>query len=109
MCYCFHIVHEPLQVPNTTYDEYGAVVDDYYAMGMNHRRLYQSMVMYMDQAVGELAGLLRSKAVLDHRMWDDTLIVFQTDNGGPSFAGGIPTANNVKDPQIPVFVDCRFD
>eukprot|EP00662_Eupelagonemidae_sp_cell21_P020490 gene20489-13828_t len=36
---------------------------------------------YMDDAVGEIVGLLQKK-----QMWDDTFVAFQTDNGGPSFA-----------------------
>ena len=132
MCYCFHIVHEPLQVcetrpaflrnvpplnpviyqdrlgttvrkaqhrafvptpqvPEETYAAFSEIQDDYLAMGLHHRRIYHAMVSYMDSAVGDVVDLLQST---ERRMWNDTLVVFQTDNGGPSFAGGLPTANN---------------
>ena len=45
MCYCFHIVHEPLQVPNQTYAKFATLVkDDYLAMGLHHRTIYAAMV-----------------------------------------------------------------
>lgn len=108
MCYCFHIVHEPLQVPQETCkytrnlpllairasddnllvvadDAFAEIKDDYVAMGLHHRRIYHAMVSYMDGAVGDIVDLLQSA---ERRMWNNTLVVFQTDNGGPSFAGG---------------------
>jgi arylsulfatase I/J len=109
MCYCFHIVHEPLQVPTATLAQFANITDDYVAMGLHHRTIYAAMVSYMDRAVGDIVSLLRrtedtaaaaaapaggDAAEAIASMWDRTLIVFQTDNGGPSFAGGLPTANN---------------
>ena len=49
----------------------------------------RSMVNFMDGAVGNITDLLKSKG-----MWDDTIIFFQSDNGGPSYAGSSHTANN---------------
>jgi arylsulfatase A-like enzyme len=92
LCYCFHIVHEPLQVPQAYYAAFDGIKDDYLAMGLHHRRIYHAMVSYMDSAVGDVVDLLRSSK--KQSMWNETLMVFQTDNGGPSFAGGLPTANN---------------
>eukprot|EP01052_Picozoa_sp_SAG31_P029924 SAG31_NODE_3022_length_4780_cov_10.130955_2_plen_158_part_00 len=92
LCYCFHIVHEPLQVPQEYYDAFDEIKDDYLAMGLHHRRIYHAMVSYMDAAAGDIVDLLRSSK--KQNMWKQTLVVFQTDNGGPSFAGGLPTANN---------------
>ena len=43
MCYCFHIVHEPLQVPNKTYAKFAFIEDDYLAMGLHHRRIYHAV------------------------------------------------------------------
>jgi len=56
---------------------------------MGHRHTYQAMVKYMDDAIGEIVALLKKRG-----MWENTLVVFQTDNGGPSFAGSPHTANN---------------
>jgi len=47
------------------------------------------MVKYADDAIGEIVDLLKKRD-----MWDNTLVIFQTDNGGPSFAGSKHTANN---------------
>ena len=47
------------------------------------------MVYYMDGVVGEMVAMLKSK-----NMWENTLWVHQSDNGGPSFTGSSHTANN---------------
>lgn len=89
MCYCLHIVHEPLEVPQTTYAEFTPMEDDYITNGLHHRHTYQAMVKYADDAIGEIVALIKKR-----NMWDNTLVVFQTDNGGPSFTGSQHTANN---------------
>ena len=53
------------------------------------RQLYHAMVNFADAAVGNVTSLLRSKG-----MWDNLLIVFSTDNGGPIYANGTAGANN---------------
>jgi arylsulfatase I/J len=63
--------------------------DDYIINGVHHRRTYHAMVKYADDAIGEIVGLLKKKG-----MWENTFVVFQTDNGGPSFTGSQHTANN---------------
>lgn len=45
------------------------------------------MVNYLNDVVGELVSTLRKKD-----MWDDTLLVVSSDNGGPEYPGG--GANN---------------
>jgi arylsulfatase B len=47
------------------------------------------MVYYMDGVVGEMVAALKTKS-----MWENTLWVHQSDNGGPSFTGSSHTANN---------------
>ena len=47
------------------------------------------MVNFADAAVGNLTSLLKSKG-----MWEQTLLVFTTDNGGPIYAAGAAGANN---------------
>lgn len=47
------------------------------------------MVNYLDTAVGHIVDALQAKG-----MWENTLWVFQSDNGGPSFTGDNHTANN---------------
>ena len=41
------------------------------------------MVLYMDEAVGELVSKLQ-----DSGLWDNTLLVFVSDNGGPIYEPG---------------------
>lgn len=45
------------------------------------------MVHYMDDAVGELVDKLKAKGA-----WDNTLLLFMSDNGGPVYIPG--SANN---------------
>lgn len=101
--YDFHIVHEPLEVPTNFYHMFDFIanssVGDYTGGkfgegkktlgGLGHRQCYNSMVHYMDGVIGKLVDLLQSKG-----MYDDTVIFFQSDNGGPSFDGSSHTANN---------------
>ena len=74
----FNAPHTPYQAPQAYLDRYPQVADP-------SRRAYAAMVTAMDEEIG------RVLAALDRRgMRDDTLIVFQSDNGGtsnPMFAG----------------------
>eukprot|EP00931_Biecheleriopsis_adriatica_P097190 TRINITY_DN70936_c0_g1_i1.p1 TRINITY_DN70936_c0_g1~~TRINITY_DN70936_c0_g1_i1.p1 ORF type:complete len:179 (+),score=36.15 TRINITY_DN70936_c0_g1_i1:77-538(+) len=45
------------------------------------------MTNYMDESMGAIADAMKAKG-----MWDDTLIIFTSDNGGPVYEPG--SANN---------------
>eukprot|EP00929_Paragymnodinium_shiwhaense_P063096 TRINITY_DN31542_c0_g1_i1.p1 TRINITY_DN31542_c0_g1~~TRINITY_DN31542_c0_g1_i1.p1 ORF type:complete len:692 (-),score=111.43 TRINITY_DN31542_c0_g1_i1:217-2238(-) len=87
--YSFHLIHTPLQVPKW----WLAKIDDLVAkaggkpFSSQNRRLYAAMVLYMDAAIGEAVSALKKKG-----MYDDTLIIFTSDNGGPVYEPG--AANN---------------
>jgi len=68
----FQAVHGPLQVPQK-YEELYADVPD------NHRQTYLGMVTAMDDAVGEVVAALK-----ETDMFESTMIVFMSDNGGPT-------------------------
>ena len=91
--YDFHIVHEPLQVPGEYQQKFAFVKNDYvtdaWGSKVGHRQTYAAMVHFMDCAVGNITSLLKEKD-----MYKDTIIFFQSDNGGPSFSGSTHTANN---------------
>lgn len=74
----FNAPHTPYQAPQAYLDRYKHIADP-------ARRAYAAMVTAMDDQVGRVV------AALDKRgMRDNTLIVFQSDNGGtsnPLFAG----------------------
>ena len=80
LVHAFHIVHTPLQLPEADIAKFKFV--DY-----KNRRLYAAMVHYMDTVVGRLRAALTARA-----MWDNTLLVFASDNGGPVYYPG--SANN---------------
>jgi len=87
--YSFHLLHTPLQVPPF----YLAQIDELVkAKGGKpfdsaNRRLYAAMAAYMDEAIGEMVKALQAK-----QMWDDTLLIFTSDNGGPIYSPG--SSNN---------------
>merc|ERR1719401_3291638 len=45
------------------------------------------MTLWMDEAIGAAVAALKKKG-----MWDDTLVIFTSDNGGPVYEPG--SANN---------------
>ena len=62
----FHIVHEPLQVPFEYYSKFLFMEDDY----LEHRRIYASMVHFMDAAVGNITAELKA-----NNMWDNSIVI----------------------------------
>jgi len=87
--YDSHIVHSPLQVPQPYFDKFSFIQNASTPDWDYHRHLYTSMVNYLDTGVGKIVEALKTKG-----MWENTIWVFQSDNGGPSFTGDNHTANN---------------
>jgi arylsulfatase A-like enzyme len=67
----FNAVHAPHQVPDKYKEPYKQL--------SGVRRVYAGMVSAMDEAVGQIVAALKEKG-----MADNTLIIFSSDNGGPS-------------------------
>lgn len=67
----FNAVHGPLQVPESYLKPYGNLT--------GKRKTYAGMLAAMDEAVGQVVAALEEQGIIDN-----TLIVFSSDNGGPS-------------------------
>eukprot|EP00730_Choanoeca_flexa_P004719 TRINITY_DN11782_c0_g1_i1.p1 TRINITY_DN11782_c0_g1~~TRINITY_DN11782_c0_g1_i1.p1 ORF type:complete len:519 (+),score=67.23 TRINITY_DN11782_c0_g1_i1:149-1558(+) len=53
------------------------------------RREYNGMMTGIDQSLANITQVLKQRG-----MWNDTLLIFASDNGGPSLVGGPSYANN---------------
>lgn len=92
MVYTPHVAHCPLQVPPEQLAKFAFMTDDetdcsaqtpYIYPGSTPadyrcRAQYAAMVSLLDDFIGNLTTVLKQRG-----MWDDTFILFTTDNGGP--------------------------
>ena len=69
----YNAVHTPQQVPPKYVEPFAAVKDE-------KRRLMLAMLAALDEGVGQILGKLRDAGVEEN-----TLVVFHSDNGGPTF------------------------
>lgn len=82
-----HAVHGPLQVPDAFLDRFANLeVAD---APQGERQTYAAMVAMADESVGNVTRKLQEKG-----MWDDLVIVFMSDNGGPISEHGMTGGNN---------------
>jgi arylsulfatase A-like enzyme len=82
----FNAVHTPYQAPQDYLDQYKNIEDP-------SRRAYAAAAAAMDEQIGRVIAALEQK-----KMLDNTLIIFQSDNGGtrdPKFAGAITDMSKV--------------
>jgi arylsulfatase A-like enzyme len=70
----FTAPHAPYQAPKAYLDKYQQIADP-------SRRAYAAMITAMDDEIGRVMNALAKRKMRDH-----TLIVFQSDNGGPRSA-----------------------
>lgn len=68
----FNAVHSPLQAKQQTYDEFESIADP-------QRRIFAAMLKDLDRAVGRIVN-----KVDELGLRDETLIIFFSDNGGPT-------------------------
>ena len=94
LVYTPHLVHAPQQIPKEYLMEYGndesecSNLDTYVYPGYNNsngngvnykcRSIYESMVTMLDSIVYNITTKLKETG-----LWDNTLVIFSTDNGGP--------------------------
>ena len=82
----FNAVHTPYQAPREYLDQYKSIDDP-------SRRAYAASATAMDEQIGRVIAALEQK-----KMIENTLIIFQSDNGGtrdPMFAGAITDMSKV--------------
>lgn len=72
----YNAVHAPLEAPQHHKDKFGQISDP-------KRRVYAGMMTAMDEGIGKLLGKLKEQG-----LYEDTLIFFVSDNGGPTNNNG---------------------
>ena len=81
--YASHVAHAPLQVPDLYYDQFSEIEDEF-------TRTYHAMLLGLDDIIGNITSALKAKG-----MWENTLVVVSSDNGGPIYdCGHTPSLNS---------------
>jgi arylsulfatase A-like enzyme len=86
--------HAPYQAPKEYLDRYAKITDP-------SRRAYAAMLTAMDDQIGRVVGALETRG-----MRANTLIVFQSDNGGPrsaKFTGEVDTSKGTIPPDNGIY------
>eukprot|EP00118_Oscarella_pearsei_P000690 m.5568 g.5568 ORF g.5568 m.5568 type:complete len:527 (+) comp13516_c0_seq1:166-1746(+) len=78
--YGARLLHGPLQVPQEYVDRFSFILNQ-------DRKLYYAMTSYLDEVIGNI-----TEALQESNLWEDTLLVVTSDNGGPIYLGA--GANN---------------
>ena len=80
--YAPHLVHAPMQAPVSYLEKFAFISDP-------TRATYAAMVNMLDDVVGDVADALKARG-----MWENTLFLVWSDNGGPIYTNGSAGANN---------------
>lgn len=84
--YAQQIVHIPIESPGQSYVD-RCLAANTSAAADPLRLTYCAMMLYLDDSLGQLIGLLKQ-----YHMWDDTLLLVSTDNGGIPNYGSFPAS-----------------
>lgn len=75
----YQAVHSPSEVPSAYSDRYDGGPPYNTKITDSHRKIFAGMLTCMDEGIGNVTAALSAKDMLD-----DTLIIFTSDNGGPT-------------------------
>jgi arylsulfatase A-like enzyme len=82
----FYSVHTPLQAKKDKIDYFASIVD---SSKLQKNPVYASMVSHVDDAVGKIINTLKEKG-----LYDNTIIILTSDNGGLIGKGKKKVTNN---------------
>jgi arylsulfatase A-like enzyme len=112
LMHAFHSIHTPLDPPDEIFNEY----KNHPLVELNPaRQSYAAMVHWVDKAVGQMVEKFKSYPSIElhpegSTMWDNTIMVMTSDNGGPTYGGTLKANNHqasgartVKTPFPPLF------
>ncbi len=72
----FQAVHAPLEAPQNVINSfYNVTISNY------QRSVKAAMVTVLDNAIGDIVNAIKNK----YKLWDNLLLIFSTDNGGPVY------------------------
>ena len=89
--YGSHVPHTPMQVPQRYLDRFLNVTE----VSLTGQG-YAAMVAVLDDAVRNITGALK-----DTGLWDNTLLIFQSDNGGPVYNANFKRTGTCPSPERP--------
>jgi len=80
--YAPHLVHDPYELPQADLDKFNFIAKSQAGDMKGLRQVYAGMVNYLDRVVGNITTEMKEMG-----MWENTLLVFASDNGGPIQGG----------------------